>query len=221
VSGDDLRDVVRDGLAMFLRRLRRRLPNELDELIHLRFDSAMTLRQIADQLGGELTTDARGFQVHRRIIRALDLLRSGLQLAGLDAMPCERDGLQGLIQGLPEDQIKVLELFYRTDLSYEEIGERVWPEVAAAGRGWRARRLHRIALVHLLRRYSRSLGGLESRPGSRGEGSRISRGGATMSGERVLIWEGDRNPPVRDFDHPDNFSCEGMVPWCGMNRSSA
>ena len=39
--------------------------------------------------------------------------------------------------------------------------------MAAAGRGSRARRLHRIALVHLLRRYSRSLGGLESRPGLR------------------------------------------------------
>jgi hypothetical protein len=58
-SGDELRDVVRDGLARFLRRLRRRLPKELDEVIRLRFDSAMTLRQIADQLLGEGATDAR------------------------------------------------------------------------------------------------------------------------------------------------------------------
>jgi hypothetical protein len=84
-------------------------------------------------------------------------------------------------------------------LSYEEIGERVCPEVVPAGRGLRARRLHRIALVQLLRRYSRSLGGLESRPGFRGAGRTISRGGGeTKSGERVLIWEGGSNPPARE-----------------------
>jgi hypothetical protein len=74
-------------------------------------------------------------------------------------------------------------------LSYEEIGERVCPEVDPAGRGLRARRLHRIALVQLLRRCSRSLGGLESRPGTRGPGRTISRGcGDKMLGESVLIF---------------------------------
>src|SRR5262249_41247697 len=107
----------------------------------------------------------------------------------------------GLLQGLPKDQIKVLELFYGTDLSYEEIGERVCPEVVPAGRGLRARRLHRIALVHLLRRYSRSLGSLESRPGFRGAARTISPGcGATKSGESVLIWEGGSTPPARGGD---------------------
>jgi hypothetical protein len=73
--------------------------------------------------------------------------------------------------------------------------------VAAAGRGLRARRLHRIALVHLLRRYSRSLGGRESRPGSRGAGRTISRGcGETKSGESVQVCEGGSNPPVRGGD---------------------
>jgi DNA-directed RNA polymerase specialized sigma24 family protein len=190
-SGDELRDVVRDGLARLLRRLRRRLPRELDEVIRLRFDSGMTLRQIADQLDGGLTTDARLSGVRRRLKEALALLRRGLQQAGLDAIPCERNGLLGLLQGLPEDQLKVLELFYGTDLSYEEIGERVCPEVAPAGRGLRARRLHRIALVQLLRRYSRSLGGLESRPGFRGAGRTIPQScGDKKSGECVFILEG-------------------------------
>jgi DNA-directed RNA polymerase specialized sigma24 family protein len=200
-SGDDLADVVRDGLARFLRRLRRRLPKELDEVIRLRFDSGMTLQQIADQSFGGTATDAHRFRVQRRINRALDLLRSGLQRAGLEAIPCERDGLRDVIQGLPEDQIKVMELFYGTALSYEEIGERVCPEVAPAGRGLRARRLHRIALVHLLRRYSRSLGSLESRRGLPGPGRAISRGrGATKSGQSVLISEGGSTPPVRGGD---------------------
>jgi DNA-directed RNA polymerase specialized sigma24 family protein len=160
VSGDDLRDVVRDGLARLLRRLRRRLPKELDEVIRLRFDLDLTLQQIADQLGGEMAANGRCLRVRRQIMKALAFLRRGLQRAGLDAIPCERDGLQNLIRGLPEDQIQVLELFYGTALSYEEIGERVCPEVAPAGRGLRARRLHRIALVRLLRRFSSSLGGL-------------------------------------------------------------
>jgi DNA-directed RNA polymerase specialized sigma24 family protein len=196
VSEDDLADVVRDGLARFLRRLRRRLPKELDEVIRLRFDSAMTLQQIADQLGGELTTDARLSRVRRQLKEALALLRRGLQRAGLDVIPCERDGLRNLIHGLPEDQIKVLELFYGTDLSYEEIGERICPDVVPVGRGLRARRLHRIALVHLLRRYSSSLGSLESRPGLRGAGRKIPRGcGDKKSGESVFILEGDGTPP--------------------------
>jgi hypothetical protein len=132
-------------------------------------------------------------------MKALAFLRRGLQRAGLDAIPCERDGLRNLIQGLPEDQIQVLELFYGTALSYAEIGERVCPEAAPAGRGLRARRLHRIALVHLLRRYSSSLDGLESRPGLRGRGPTISRDcGENKSGERVLIWKGGGTPPVRD-----------------------
>jgi DNA-directed RNA polymerase specialized sigma24 family protein len=201
VGGDDLHDVVRDGLARFLRRLRRRLPKELDELIRLRFDLGMTLQQITNQLFGEWATNARRLRVMRRIKKALALLRRGLQQAGLDAIPCEREGLRNLIQGLPEAQIKVLELFYETDLSDEEIGERVCPEVAPAGRGLRARRLHRIALVHLLRRYSRSLGGHESRPGLRGPGRAISRDcGEKKSWESVLIWEGgaeSRLEPIR------------------------
>ena len=102
------------------------------------------------------------------------------------------------IHGLPEDQIQVLELFYGTDWSYEEIGERVCPEVVPAGRGVRARRLHRIALVHLLRRYSRSLGSLESHPGRRGAGRTNSRKcGDKKSGESVFISEGGGTPPVR------------------------
>jgi DNA-directed RNA polymerase specialized sigma24 family protein len=160
-SGDDLREVVRDGLARYLRRLRRRLPKELDELIRLRFDSAMTLREIAEKLGGGRATNGRRLRVRRRIVEALALLRSGLRLAGLDVIPFEREGLRGLLRGLSQEQLQVLEPIYGTDLSYEEIGERVCPEVVPAGRGLRARRLHRIALVHLLRRFSRSLGGLE------------------------------------------------------------
>src|SRR5262249_34599946 len=146
------------------------------DVIRLRFDSAMTLRQIADQLGGELTTEARFYRVRRQLKNALALLRRGLQQAGLDSIPCERDGLQCLLQGLSEDQLQVVELFYGTDLSYEEIAERVCPEVAPAGRGLRTRRLHRIALAHVLRRFSTSLGSLESRPGLRGPGRTISRG---------------------------------------------
>src|SRR5262249_37578005 len=146
------------------------------------------LQQIADQLFGEMATHGHRLRVQRRIQEALALLRRGLQRAGLDAIPCEREGLRNLIQGLPDDQIKVLELFYGTDWSYEEIGERVCPEVVPVGRAVRARRLHRIALVHLLRRFSRSLGGLESRPVSRGAGRTISRGcGETKSGRSVLI----------------------------------
>jgi DNA-directed RNA polymerase specialized sigma24 family protein len=198
-SGDDLADIVRDGLARFLRRLRRRLPTELDEVIRLRFDSGMALQQIADQLFGEMAPHGRRSRVRRQLKKALDLLRSDLQRAGLDAIPCEREGLRDFIQGLPGEQIEVLELFYGTALSYEEIGERVCPEVAPAGRGLRARRLHRIALVHLLRRYSRSLGGLESRPGPRGPGRTFFRGGGeTKSGQSVLKGEGGGPPPVRD-----------------------
>jgi DNA-directed RNA polymerase specialized sigma24 family protein len=100
-SEDDLRDVVRDGLARFLRRLRRRLPEELDELIRLRFDAGMTLRQIADQLGGEGATDARRCRVRRRINKALALLRSGLRRAGLDALPGEWEGLRADLLGDP------------------------------------------------------------------------------------------------------------------------
>jgi hypothetical protein len=63
----------------------------------------------------------------------------------------------------------------------------------------RARRLHRIALVHLLRRFCGSLGDLESRPGRRGPGRTISRGcGDKKSGESVFILEGGGTPPVRD-----------------------
>jgi DNA-directed RNA polymerase specialized sigma24 family protein len=175
-SGADLAAVVRDGLARCLRRLRRRLPTELDELIRLRFDAAMTLREIAEEWGGELTTDARLSRVRRQLKGALARLRSGLRRAGLDAIPGEWEGLRDLLRGLPEDQIRVVELFYGTDLSYEEIGERVCPEVDPAGRGSRARRLHRVALVHLLRRSCGSPGGLESRPGRRGPGRPISRG---------------------------------------------
>jgi DNA-directed RNA polymerase specialized sigma24 family protein len=201
-GGDDLREVVRDGLARFLRRLRRRLPKELDEMIRLRFDLGMTLQQIADQVFGGTATNGHLLRVRRRIKEALALLRSGLRLAGLDVIPCEREGLRDLLGGLPEDQIKVLEFFYGTDLSYEEIGERVCLDVAPAGRGLRARRLHRIALVHLLRRFSWSLGGLESRPGRRGPGRAISRGrGEKKSGESVLIWEGRRG---RDSDGEKN-----------------
>jgi DNA-directed RNA polymerase specialized sigma24 family protein len=199
--GDELANVVRDGLARFLSRLRRGLPKELDEVIHLRFDLAMTLRQIADQLFGERATNGDCVRVQRRIEKALSLLRSGLQRAGLNVIPCEWEGFRNVIQGASEDQIKVLEFFYGTDLSYEEIGERVCPEVVPAGRGSRARRLHRIALVHLLRRYSGSHGGRESRPGFRAAGCTISRGrGATKSGESVFIWEGGINPPVRGVD---------------------
>jgi DNA-directed RNA polymerase specialized sigma24 family protein len=122
-------------------------------VIRLRFDSGMTLQQIADRLGGELTTDGRRSRVRRQLKEALALLRRGLQQAGLDTIPWERDSLLGLLQGLPEDQLKVLDRFYGTDWSYEEIGERVCPEVAPAGRGLRARRLHRVALVQLLRRF--------------------------------------------------------------------
>jgi DNA-directed RNA polymerase specialized sigma24 family protein len=195
-SGVDLREVVHDGLARFLRRLRRGLPKELDEVIRLRFDSAMTLQQIADQLFGEGATNGHCLRVQRRIKKALSLLRSGLRRAGLDVIPCEREGLRNLIHGLSEDQIRILELFYGTDLSYEEIGERVCPEVVPAGRGLRARRLHRIALVQLLRRYSRSMGGLESRPGFRGAGRTIPQScGEKKSRESVLIWEGGSSPP--------------------------
>jgi DNA-directed RNA polymerase specialized sigma24 family protein len=200
-SGDDLPDVVRDGLARFLRRLRRRLPKELDEVIRLRFDLGMTVRQIADQLFGERATHGHRLRVRRRLKTAQALLRRGLRRAGLDAIPCERAGLRDLLQGLPDDQIKVLEFFYGTDLSYEEIGERVCPEVVPAGRGLRSRRLHRIALVQLLRRYSRALGGLESRPGLHGPGRANSRGcGDTKSGQSVLIWEGGGTPPVGGGD---------------------
>jgi DNA-directed RNA polymerase specialized sigma24 family protein len=199
VSGDDLHDDVRDGLARLLRRLRRRLPKELDEVIRLRFDLDLTLQQIADQLGGEMATNACRLRVPRQIKKALAFLRRGLQRAGLDAIPYERDGLQNLIQGLPDDQIKVLELFYGTELSYEDIGERVCPEVAPAGRGLRARRLHRISLVHLLRRYSRTLDGLEPRPGLPGPGPRILGDcGDTKSGRSVLTWKGGGTPLVRD-----------------------
>jgi DNA-directed RNA polymerase specialized sigma24 family protein len=195
VSGDDLADLVRDGLARFLRRLRRRLPKELDEVIRLRFDLGMTFRQIADQLFGEMAPNARRLRVQRRLKKALDLLRR----AGLDAIPWEKHGLRDLIQELSEDQLEVLELFHGTDLSYEEIGERVCPEVVPAGRGVQARRLHRIALVQLLRRCSRSLVGRESRAGLRGPGRTISRGRSDKkSGESVLIWEGGGTPPVRD-----------------------
>jgi DNA-directed RNA polymerase specialized sigma24 family protein len=198
---DGLRIVVHDGLARFLRRLRRRLPKGLDEVIRQRFDSAMTLRQIADQLDGELTPDARLSRVRQQLKEALALLRRGLQLAGVDAIPWERDGLLGLLQGLPEDQLQVLELFYGTDWSYEEIGERVCPEVVPAGRGSRARRLHRVALVHLLRRFCGSLGGLESRPGRRGPWRTISRGcGDTKSGESISILEEGGTPPVGGGD---------------------
>jgi hypothetical protein len=63
--------------------------------------------------------------------------------------------------------------------------------VAPAGRGLRASRLHRIALVHLLRRFSSSLGGLESRPGLPEPGREISPNcGDKKSGECVFIWEG-------------------------------
>jgi hypothetical protein len=140
-------------------------------------------------------------------MKALALLRRGFQLAGLDAIPWERDGLRSLLRGLSADELRVLELFYGTDLSYEEIGERVCPEVAPTGRAWRTRRLHRLALVHLLRRFSSSLGGLESRPGLAEPGRAISRGrGEKNSRDRsekksrlsVLIWEGGGNLPVRD-----------------------
>jgi DNA-directed RNA polymerase specialized sigma24 family protein len=199
VNGDDLSHVVRDGLARFLRRLRRRLPQELDEVIRLRFDLELTLQQIAAQLFGETATSGHLLRVRRRISKALSLLRRGLQLAGLDALPCEREGLRNLIQGLPGDEIKVLELFYGTDLSYDEIGERVCPEVAPEGRGLRARRLHRIALVHLMRRYARSLGSLESRPGLHRPRCAISRNRSEKKSRlSVLIGEGRSTPPARD-----------------------
>jgi hypothetical protein len=93
--------------------------------------------------------------------------------------------------------------------------------VVPAGRGLRARRLHRIALVHLLRRFSRSLCGLESRPVSRGAGRTISRGcGDKKSGESDFIWEGraEKEGRSRENDLCSNVSpcrpvAEGRRSW--------